>query len=51
MCVCVCTVVVILISRDLTRITNWQDVVMERSEWRATIHQPKLTPLSQSMTK
>ena len=37
-----------LISRDLTGITNWQEVVMERSEWRAAIHQPKSTALSQS---
>ena len=40
-----------LISRDLTRIANWQEVVMERSEWRAAIHQPNSTAQSPSVTK
>ena len=40
-----------VISRDLTRIANWQEVVMDRSEWRAAIHQPKSTAPSQPVTK
>ena len=35
-----------LISRDLTGMTNWQEVVTDRSAWRAAIHQPRPTTQS-----
>ena len=35
-----------LISRDLTGMTNWQEVVTDRSAWRAAIHQPRTTTQS-----
>ena len=35
-----------LISRDLTEMTNWQEVVTDRNAWRAAIHQPRPTTQS-----
>ena len=32
-----------VISRDLTEIPQWQDVVTDRSAWRSAIHKPRST--------
>ena len=32
-----------VINRDLSRITNWQEAVKDRKQWRVTIHQHHLS--------
>ena len=43
-CVCVCVGAplrwVDVVSKDLTKLTNWQEVVKDRAAWRAFIHRP-----------